>query len=223
MGFGGTSQIATAGTPIALTVPDGTYTYLVQSEGAYRVSSPAPEGTITVSGANVNQPVTFIHGGTYTLTFHEVGLKVGTSWCVTDGAKVCSTTTKVTYKHLTPETTYTYAIGAFGGMTMLVKVGSAWVAESSGSVAIGAAGASVQTRFTYAVTFTETGLTAGTSWSVTAQGLTVTSTTTTVVLYLTNGTHGFTVHAVPGYSRSPATGTVSVAGAVLGRSIAFTP
>jgi hypothetical protein len=72
------------------------------------------------------------------------------------------------------------------------------------------------------VTFTESGLPASTSWTVSSSGQSVTSTTTTVVLYLANGTHSYTVGRVAGYRAAPASGRISVAGAPVAVSVTFT-
>jgi YVTN family beta-propeller protein len=65
----------------------------------------------------------------------------------------------------------------------------------------------------WAVRFTETGLAPGTLWSVTDQGVTESSTSSEIVFYEPNGTYGYSVNAVPGYSLvSPATGESVVQG-----------
>ena len=216
--FEGTAQTST-GTIISFGAVDGTYTYVITGPSGYRVSVPVPEGTITANGASVLESVSFVRGTTYTLTFHETGLRGGTSWCVTLGATYCSTSASVTIKDLTPGT-YTYSVGSFGGMTTFVKLG-ALSEPAVGSVTI-AHSETFQVRYTYAVTFTESGLPLATPWTVTAGGIVGTSTSTTIVVYLTNGTYAFSVHTVAGYLRSPASGRLTVAGAPVGVSITFT-
>ncbi len=51
---------------------------------------------------------------------------------------------------------------------------------------------------TYNVTFTETGLSAGTMWSVTLNGSLESSTTTSIVFVEVNNTYSFNVSAVSG-------------------------
>jgi hypothetical protein len=75
------------------------------------------------------------------------------------------------------------------------------------------------------VTFSETNLPAATSWSVTLNGATVTSTTTSLVFHELNGSFGYTIGVVPDWIQSslPRTGTVTVAGAnVNEKTIAWT-
>ena len=75
---------------------------------------------------------------------------------------------------------------------------------------------------TYTVTFTESGLPSGTSWSVTLGGATSSSTTSTITFNEANGTYTYTVGTVSGYSASPSSGSVTVNGAAVSKSITFT-
>lgn len=74
---------------------------------------------------------------------------------------------------------------------------------------------------TYAVSFTESGLTAGTSWSVTFGGIQNTSTTATIGFNVVSGTYPYTT-AVVGYIANPASGSLTVNGAAASQAIAFT-
>jgi len=216
---------SSTGTSAGFAVPNGTFPYLVTGPPGWEVSSPSPEGLITVNGTDVNQAVTFMRATTFGLTFQEVGLASGTRWCVTIGAPICSTMLTVSFKALTPAT-YRYTLGQFTAMTTLVKVGGVWVVETGGVYTIARthdlpAHNTVQVRFAYPVTFIETGLTGVFTWAVTAQGETGTSTTNIIELNLTNGTQRYTVHPVPGYLRAPASGRLMVTGGPLNKSIAF--
>jgi len=75
---------------------------------------------------------------------------------------------------------------------------------------------------TYPVTFTESGLPSGTSWSVTFNGQTSSSTSTTVSFSAVDGTYSYTIGAVSGYTSSPSSGSVTVNGASAGVSVTFT-
>ena len=75
----------------------------------------------------------------------------------------------------------------------------------------------------YNVTFTETGLPSGTSWSVTLNGQTESSTTSTIVFTgLSNGTYSYTVSSVSGYTLSPSSGSINIHGSNTSKSITFT-
>jgi len=68
---------------------------------------------------------------------------------------------------------------------------------------------------TYNVTFTESGLASGVSWSVTFNGSQKSSSTARIAFSIKNGTYGFTVGTVTGYVASPTSGGVQVSGAAV--------
>ncbi|MEM3036153.1 MAG: hypothetical protein QXS18_05045, partial [Thermoplasmata archaeon] len=79
------------------------------------------------------------------------------------------------------------------------------------------------TPTTYTVTFTESGLPSGTSWSVTFNSNTKSSTTNTISFTgIANGTYSYSVGAVSGYTASPSSGTITVNGANVNQAITFT-
>ncbi len=75
----------------------------------------------------------------------------------------------------------------------------------------------------YAWTFGETGLSSGTSWTVTVDGTSYSSTTSTIVVKATNGTHAFSVGAVSGYAEAPGSGSVVVNATPTYTSVTFSP
>lgn len=216
--FGGTLE-STNSTSIHFPADNGSHTYLVRGPAGFEVSATlAPEGTITVNGGSVSQPVTFLRGATPSIVFHEVGLAASTSWCVTIGSSVCSTTSTVAFRNLTPGA-YGYAVGAFTGMTTVVHLGLVSVG-ASGSTSIGPAKL-FQVRFTFPVTFSETGLPASTTWKVSSGGQLASSSGTTNVIDLINGTYSFLVVHVRGYVATPASGRFMIAGGPLTIAIHF--
>ncbi|MFZ3357102.1 MAG: hypothetical protein WA549_10190 [Thermoplasmata archaeon] len=73
----------------------------------------------------------------------------------------------------------------------------------------------------YTVTFSESGLPSGTSWSVTLAGTTESSTTNSIAFSETNGSYPFTITATAGYAASPSSGHAVIAGAALTEPIIF--
>lgn len=74
---------ATVPSSIVFTESNGTLTFSV---GAITGYTPSPStGSVTVSGANVSQAITF-SANSYTVTFSESGLPSGTTWSVTLGS-----------------------------------------------------------------------------------------------------------------------------------------
>jgi uncharacterized repeat protein (TIGR02543 family) len=76
----------------------------------------------------------------------------------------------------------------------------------------------------YNVTFVESGLASGTSWSVTFDGATQESTSTSISFSALNGVYSYSVSVPSGYtSPSPLSGTVTVSDASVIMDIVFTP
>ncbi len=76
---------------------------------------------------------------------------------------------------------------------------------------------------TYLVSFTESGLSSGTSWSVTFDGDTESSTASTISFSAPNGTYDYDVGSVQGYSVSPLSGSVTVNGQSQTVPLTFSP
>ncbi len=72
----------------------------------------------------------------------------------------------------------------------------------------------------YTVTFTESGLPSGTTWSVTLGGST-SSGTGSISFSEPNGTYTYSVGAVSGYTSSPSSGSLTVNGAAVSQAISF--
>ena len=73
----------------------------------------------------------------------------------------------------------------------------------------------------YYVTFSEVGLPAGTSWSVTLGGSTQSTTNSSISFNELNGTHPYSVGAVSGFTATPSSGNVTVSGNSPKVTIAF--
>ncbi len=199
--------------------PNGTYAYTVGAVSGYTASPSS--GSATVNGVSQTVAITFTPStsATYAVTFSESGLPSGTTWSVTlNSQTLSSTTSTITFSE--PNGTYSYTVGAVSGYT---------ASPSSGTVTVNGAPPTVAITFTpstsatYAVTFSESGLPPGTSWSVTLNGQTLSSGTSTILFSEPNGTYSYTVGAVSGYTVSPSSGSVSVNGASQTVAIAFTP
>lgn len=216
--LGGSTRSTTAGT-IAFNETNGTYAYTVGAVSGY-TASPA-SGSVSVKGAPGSQTITFssVPLSRYAVTFAETGLATGTAWSV----KLNSTTynsTGSTVQFLEFNGTYAYSVGAVSGYS---------ASPISGSVTVNGATQNIAITFTsvtatiYPVTFTETGLAAGTSWSVTLSGTTNSSTSATIGFTEKNGTYSYTVAGVSGYTASPTAGTEIVNGGGGTQAITFTP
>ena len=187
-----------AGAEITFTEPNGTYRFDVGSVAGYTVDPPS--GSMTVDGASANQPVLFAPV-TYAVTFMESGLPSGTNWSVSLNEVTESSLSDSVIFPPMANGTYSYEIGDVSGWHQstlpyagTVTVHGAPTAEPSLTFV----------RVTYPVTFTETGIAPGTTWTVEATAVGsleswfVNSTGPTATLRLPNGTYTYTLDA-PGY------------------------
>ena len=206
----GSAQSST-GNSIEFSVPNGTYSYTVGSVPGY---TPSPSsGSVTVNGAAVDVPTITWTQVIYTVTFAESGLPTGTNWTVAvAGTTVSSTTGRITLQE--PNGTYGYVITPIAGYSTTYR-GQVTVDGNNPTVAV------MFTAVTYALTFTETGLPSGASWSVTLAGTVQTSTTTTITFQEPNGTYAFSVGSVSSYSVAPSTGSPHISGAPVTQALTF--
>jgi hypothetical protein len=195
-----------AGGPIAFPEANGTYSYTVSAVPGYTTTW---TGTVKVQGVAVTVSVPFVPFD-YAIGFLESGLPTGTAWAVSIGGQSAGPAAGP-LSLLEPNGTYAYAVLPVPGYTAL------W----SGVVTVDGSAPTVPIAFqpaTYAQTFRETGLPAGTNWSVTitASGgsggtVTVWSNGASAIVYsLANGTYTYATN-VPGF-RS-VSGTLGVSGA----------
>jgi YVTN family beta-propeller protein len=74
----------------------------------------------------------------------------------------------------------------------------------------------------WAVNFSEKGLAKGIYWSATVKEVSAVSNSTSVIIYLPNGSYGYEIGAVVGYTPQPATGIFNVTGNAIDLLITFT-
>ena len=205
------------GTTLSALEPNGTYSFSVGAVAGYSVSPSS--GTLTLTGKPVQVNVTFVASANYTVTFQESGLPVGTAWSVILGKLLGSSTTS-TITFSVPDGTYPFTVTPVIGY---------YASPTGGNVTVSGGALTALIIFSpvpvghYNLTFTESGLSSGTPWSVTVSGSTQTSSGTAIILSEPNGTYSFSVGAVTGYTASPATGSVVVNGAATSQTIVFAP
>ncbi|MGC2789684.1 MAG: hypothetical protein WA547_06475 [Thermoplasmata archaeon] len=208
-------SVASSATPtITFSEKNGSYSYSVGSVPGFAANPTS--GTVGVNGLAVNEAITFQAG--YAVTFTEFTLPSGTMWSATlNGSTLSSTSGSIAFT--IPNGVYAYSIPTVSGYT---------ASPASGSVTVSGVAQSVPITFTpvpageYAVTFTESGLPGGTSWSVTLGGTLQSSTTTTITFNENNNTYPYTVGAVSGYTAAPSSGNVVVSGGPASVTITFT-
>ena len=159
----------------------------------------------------------------YSVTFSEMGLPSGLTWKVT----VNGVSESLCTNGGTDSLTWTGL--ASGSYSYVVTGNPGWYQSTlpySGTVVVSGASVTeptlVYSAETYTVTFTETGLPSGDSWSVTMNGVTMSSTGSTIVFTEVNGTYSYKVSPISGCGESTSSGTVTVNGANVSVSITIT-
>jgi hypothetical protein len=95
---------------------NGKYTYSVGAVQGYTCSS--SQGSVTVSGSNVVQRLTFTKIPIYAITFAETGLAGQTTWSVTlTGVGTQTATAPNTIVFTVPNGAYSYTVAPIGGYT----------------------------------------------------------------------------------------------------------
>jgi len=155
----------------------------------------------------------------YSVTFTESGLPTGTSWSVTFNGKTETSTTNI-ISFTEPNGTYSFSIASINGYS---------VSPSSGRITVNGANVNQAITFTavttslYTITFTESGLPSGASWSITLNGTTKSSTTNTITFKEPNGTYSYTISTEDkNYAPVALSGTFTVNGANGNQTITFT-
>ena len=153
----------------------------------------------------------------YSITFNESGLPSGTPWSVTLNGSSKSGTGGLAFTE--PNGTYSFSVGAIAGYS---------ASPSSSTIKVNGAAVTQSITFSalppgqYSLIFSETGLPAGTNWSVTVGSTTHSSKASTISFAEVNGTYHFSVGSMSGYTPSPTSGTVKVNGGPASQNITFT-
>jgi hypothetical protein len=209
-GQSSSGPIPSSQTSYSVSLPNGSYSYTVSTGN--KEYKPSYSGSFTVNGVSVSESITFSEV-TYTVTFTESGLPTGATWNITfNGVK--SSSPSIMFNE--PNGTYSYTIGIYQGYS---------ASPYSGIVTVNGANVNVAITFTqvkYSVTFTESGLSSGTSWSVTLNGLTETSTNGTITFNEPNGTYSYVISGISGYRANTYSGTINVNGNSVSNSISWT-
>ena len=212
-------QMSSTATTIAFTAANGTYAFTAGTTADF-AANPA-SGNLPVAGGDVNKAITFTASGgpgIFGVKFKETGLATSTNWSVTLNGVLKSSTT-ATIAFTVANGTYAYAVGDVTGYTATPSSANVVV---NGVLLVEAIEFTAGGPGTYGVTFTETGLPSGTSWSVSFNGILKNSATATIVFNSTNGTNNYTVGDVSGYTASPSASTVTVNGATVNQAVTFT-
>ncbi len=176
-------------------------------EYAYAVLGPGNTITDIVIGAASPSPNMGVAGGAmapvYLLTFSETGLASGNAWSVSVNGMTLSGTTS-TLSTWAFAGKYNYAAAAGTGFSGTVDYGMVSVTNAPVTVSVSLS--------SITLTFEETGLASGTTWTVNVNGHNYSSNTSTISVSVVAGSNTFTVAKVSGYQSSVSNGTLNVNG-----------
>ena len=194
---------------IAATAPSMNQSSLVLDAQGQTLLSPDLIGTTGVVHA-----YSLIRG--YKATFSETGLQSGTTWYVNITGEPSSGPIAAGSSYSTVLFNGTYSFGA----------GTSFKTEHfpGGKYTVSGSNVTESVAFTpvlFGVTFQEKGLPVGTKWVVVINGQEYNSTSSRLVVNLTNGTYSYTVKGVSGYSVANQSGTFNVTGSQPQEQVVF--
>jgi YVTN family beta-propeller protein len=209
--FNGSAQASMNSTGPTYVEPNGTYPFQVSPLPGERATPSS--GSVVVAGPAAPVSIVFspVAAPNYAVTFGETGLSTGALWAVTfNGSTLSSTTTTMTFH--SSNGTYPYSVPPISRYTSTPSSGTVTVRGNTAAPTIAFAPLPLGGNATYAVTFSETGLPAGSRWSVTLDRVVNASTSPTLGFTASNGSWPFAVGGISGYSATPSSGTVAVMG-----------
>ena len=211
-GSGNVSVVLDSSDTVAATVPVGEY------PGAEAVD--AANGLTYVANFVSGTLSILANGYANQVVFAETGLPSGTAWAVTlNGTRASSQQAQIGF--LAANGSYPFAVAnSVSGASGYAPV------PAVGTVTAQANGPPVEITFQpyqlYNLTFWERGLPNGTNWSLEVGGDAYRSNLPAIDVPEANGTYPFVVGAVPGYTVSPGSGSLTVRGAPVSLPVNFT-
>ncbi len=199
---------------IAFAAPNGTYNFSVQ--GIPGLVAMPDQGRITVAGSSVSQTILFAVA-TVPINFTESGLPSGTNWSVVFNQTLYYSNRAIISIPVANGTD-PYRIDSVAGYRPSPR---------TGDVVVDGTAFSVPVTFTVyeqvlPVNFTETGLSAGTNWSVLLNGSLSYSTGTTVSFMEPNGSYIFQIVPHTWFTASPTGGQITVDGTGTSTEVTWT-
>ncbi len=216
-----------SGSYVSFNVPNGTYGLVAPAE----IQSPAYNyvainllsllGTLSfqVAGSSMTLNLTSLYFiiPTYNVTIQETGLAAGTTWGFTFPVGTVNQTgytytDQTVFQTNATSVTIPYAPEYLNQSVVSMNVSGYIVSPVTYSINITNSAVTLTQSYTpvaYSVHFGESGLASGTSWTVTLNGNTQSSTTSSMSFSVSPGTYTYTVGSVSGYS-SAGSGSVTV-------------
>ncbi|MGP8071758.1 MAG: InlB B-repeat-containing protein [Thermoplasmata archaeon] len=219
----GSYEIDSTSSSMTLYVPAGVYSYSVGLV-SHEAATPANGTVFAFGSASVSISFTPYPITVYPITISENGLAFGALWTVTLNGTLyvlSSSSFSVNY----PDGHYAYSIGAIPGYTPSTTHGHLTV--SGGSTSLTVVFTPLPPPPTFPLTFSESGLAVGTSWTVYVGGGGYTANSPSIIVDLTNGSYQYSIGSSPvsvaNYTVAPANGFVNVLGAAAYVNVTYSP
>ena len=197
--------------------PNQTYSYYVATNDRWYIpSNSTKSGSITVSGSSVTGPE-IIFNELLNVSFQQQRLPPGNTWYVniTGGGNYHSSNGTITFLEING--TYSYNVSSGNKLYRPIPYSGSFVPNKTAFP--------IRITFilvTYTITFSETGLTNGTFWSVSVNNDTKISTNGTIIYRLSNGSFEYSIQPIPGFSTDTYAGNLTVNGSSFVESISWT-
>jgi len=206
----------TTGTVVVGSIGVGTYPYggaYDPSNGFVYVANPFSNNVTVINGNGIVQTY-WVVGARYAVALTETGLPLGTVWSATLGGSAESST-QPTLAFSEPNGSFPFTISGIAGWSATTYGGTLRVAGSPTGLVIAWSPAA------YPVTFSHTGLPAGTNWSVSLAGVLMFSTGEAISFTEPNGSYLFKPGPVPGWTTLFSGQTIVVNGSAVNETVAW--
>jgi hypothetical protein len=203
-----------SGSTYSLNMVNGTYSYSASTTD--KEFRPVYTNTFAVSGSSLSVNVSY-KPVVYAVTFSESGLPANVPWYVNvSGETTSGAILSTTFSESLQNGSYVFA-------TTTSDLN--YAAHYTSTFTVSGSNLSINITFNqirFAVTFTETGLPAGTSWNITVDGVNHVVAGTSLTIYFLNGTYSYSAK-LAGYTTVNGTGNITVSGNQVSISISFKP
>ncbi len=215
--------VPSSSSSLTFNVSAGLYNYsAIPLQGWF---SPNPTGNVTVTSSGGSALIRYIMV-VYAQTFYEVNLPPASTWSV--NATFAYPDTTVTSYVVVASVSDTLAIPLPNGTAPYVVTGSLGYTAKPGTLVVSAATGFAIVVFsivpsTYTVTFSQTGVPTGATWSVWANGMNYPGSGASINFQEQNGTYTYVVTVPSGYTATPAGGSFNVTGAAASVTLSVAP
>gem|GEM_PF-6395891 len=199
---------------VSFQLTNGSYTYTAESADKSYVT--AGTGAFSIWGTSFIQTIVFSPEN-YSVAFEEAGLPAGSTWSVLlNGTWLASDLPRIVFQETNGN--YPFLVGDIYGFTATPSAGAVIVRGSDPT----AVDVYFSSSLVFSANFHESGLPAGTGWSVAVGAQFQSSLTSNVTIWLPNGTYGYVIQSVAGYTTT-FFGFLDIVGANASVEVVWTP